>query len=77
MPRPPRADAAGEIYHVLNRGNGRQAVFHKNVDYEAFERVLIEGLQKFPVHLFAYCWMPNHWHMVLSPQRDGAMSRLM
>ncbi len=77
MPRPPRADAAGEIYHVLNRGNGKQTIFHKEADYEAFERVLVEGLDKFPVNLYAYCLLPNHWHMVLSPEVDGAMSKLM
>ena len=77
MPRPPRMDVAGEIYHVLNRGNGRQTIFHKDGDYDAFERVLHEGLEKHPVDLFSYQWMPNHWHMVLSPREDGAMSQLM
>ena len=77
MPRPPRADVAGEIYHVLNRGNGRQTVFYKDADYEAFERVLAEARQKHTVDLYAYCWMPNHWHMVISPKSDGGMSRLM
>ncbi len=77
MPRPPRADIAGEFYHALNRGNGRMTIFHKDADYEAFERVLCEGLEKFPVELIAYQWMSNHWHMVISPREDGAMSRLM
>lgn len=77
MPRPPRADAAGQIYHALNRGNDRKTIFHKEADYQAFEHVLAEGLQKFPVALYSYCWMPNHWHMVLSPREDGAMSQLM
>lgn len=77
MPRPPRADVAGEIYHVLNRGNGRMPIFHKEDDYEAFERVVDEGLHKYPVDLLAYQWMPNHWHFVLSPREDGAMSKLM
>ena len=49
MPRPPRADVAGHLYHALNRGHQRDAIFHKDGDYEAFERVLNEGLQKFPV----------------------------
>ena len=77
MPRPPRADQAGAIYHALNRGNARQAVFHKEEDFEAFEQIIGEGLGKYPVDLFAYQWMPNHWHMVLSPREDGAMSRLL
>lgn len=77
MPRPLRVDVAGQIYHALNRGNGRMTIFHKDEDYEAFERVLGEGLQKYAVDLIAYQWMPNHWHMVLSPREDGAMSQLM
>ena len=75
MPRPPRADEAGAIYHVLNRGNARRKIFLKEGDYEAYERILVEGLERYPIDLMAYQWMPNHWHMVLSPRRNGAMSR--
>lgn len=74
MPRPPRADEAGAIYHALNRGNARQTIFFKDADYEAFERLIAEALEKFPVQLIAYQWMSNHWHMVLSPLEDGGMS---
>ena len=74
MPRPLRADYGGQIYHALNRGNARGDLFFKEGDFEAFERVIWEGLQKYPVDLFAYQWMHNHWHMVLSPQKDKAMS---
>jgi len=74
MGRPPRADEAGAIYHALNRGNARHGIFFKDADFEAFERLIAEGLQKFPVDLIAYQWMSNHWHMILSPQVDGGMS---
>ena len=67
MPRPKRADEAGAAYHVLNRGNARSTIFHKNGDYEAFERILSEGLQRYAVELLAYQLMPNHWHLVLKP----------
>ncbi|QOV87683.1 IS110 family transposase [Humisphaera borealis] len=36
VPRTARSIAAGGFYHVLNRGNGRQAIFHKDADYGAF-----------------------------------------
>ncbi len=72
MARPPRADEAGAIYHALNRGNVRGTVFHKDEDFEAFERIVGEGRQRYAVELFAYQWMPNHWHMVLRPLEDGA-----
>ena len=61
MPRAPRADEAGAIYHALNRGNARQPVFFKDADFEAFERIIAEALEKFPVDLIAYQWMNNHW----------------
>ncbi len=77
MPRGPRADEAGGLYHALNRGNSRTEIFHKEADYEAFERILGEGLEQYDVHLFCYQLMPNHWHLVLSPNRDGEMSRFM
>ncbi len=77
MPRPKRADKAGAIYHALNRGNARSTIFHKDGDYEAFERILAEGLQRYAVELLAYQLMPNHWHMVLKPTRDGQMSQLL
>ena len=73
MGRPPRVDVAGGLYHALNRGNAKNPIFFKEEDYAAFERIVVEGLEKFPVDLFAYQWMNNHWHMVLSPQSDGGM----
>jgi putative transposase len=65
------------IYHVLNRGNGRMRLFHKEDDYDAFERVLAEGLGRYPVDLLTYCLMPNHWHLVVRPRTDLALGRLM
>ena len=74
MGRALRADEAGGIYHALNRGNAKQDFFFKVGDWEAFERIIAEGLDLFPVDLIAYQWMKNHGHMVLSPQEDGGMS---
>jgi putative transposase len=76
MPRQKRADEAGVIYHAINRGNARQKIFLKQEDYDAFIRVLAEGLEKYPVELFSFTLMPNHWHLVVRPQQDGQMGRL-
>ena len=59
-----RAIEAGMIYHVLNRGNGRMRLFRKDGDFHAFERVLAEGLQRYPVDLLTYCLMGSHWHLL-------------
>lgn len=77
MPRHRRAKEAGLVFHVLNRSAKRLPLFANAHDYLAFERVLIESLTRHEVALFAYCLMPNHWHLVLSPRSTGALSALM
>ena len=77
MPRAPRADEAGGLYHALNRGNMRATIFHKEEDYAAFERVLREGLDLHQIELFSYQLMPNHYHLLLRPAVDDEMSRFM
>ena len=77
MPRAARKAPAGITFHVLNRGVGRRGVFEKDEDFAAFERVMAYSLEAEPVQLFAYCLMPNHWHLLLSPQKDGQLGRFM
>lgn len=77
MPRTARSTEGGMIYHVLNRGNGRRWLFRKGGDYEAFERVLAEGMERYPVELLTYCVMSNHWHLVVRPKTDDALGRWM
>ena len=75
MPRTARATEGGVIYHVLNRGNGRMRIFRKAGDFDAFEHVLGESLQRYAVELLTYCLMPNHWHLVARPKTDDALGR--
>lgn len=74
MGRPLRAAEAGYVYHVLNRANARMTIFEKDEDYEAFERVLAEAVERTKTRLLAYCLMPNHWHLMVWPQSDGELS---
>ena len=77
MPRVGRRAPAGIIVHVLNRGNGRQKLFHKPGDYDAFVALLADVAAAVPVRVLAFCLMPNHWHLVLLPLKDGALSKFM
>lgn len=44
----------------------RLALFQKNDDYLAFERVLAESQERPDApRLLAWCLMPNHWHLVV------------
>ena len=74
MPRRLRVADGGYVYHDLNRAVAPAALFEKDGDYAAFLRVLTEAAEWRPVRLVSYCIMPNHWHLVLWPRRDGDLS---
>ena len=75
MGRPKRIDLGGYVYHVLNRSNGQAPIFQENGDYEVFLRTISQALKHVPgMRLLSYCLMPNHWHLVLWPRKDGELS---
>jgi len=77
MPRISRGLVDSSVYHVINRGNGGQVVFHKGKDYEAFIGIMEEAKVNYSVKVFAYCLMPNHFHMVLMPDKAEHLSKMM
>ncbi len=77
MPRTARASLGGWCYHVLNRGNARAEVFHKEQDYAAFVDLFEPACQRLPMRLLGYRLMPNHFHLVLWPHNDGDLGRWM
>jgi len=76
MARKPRIHYPGALYHVMLRGNARQAVFHHDIECRYFEDILAQGLEQYAIVLHAYCWMENHVHMALQV-RDEPLSKLM
>ncbi len=77
MPRPPRSAQGDMVYHVLNRANARMIIFDKDADYLAFEKVLVEAKEHYPMRMLSYCLMPNHWHFILYPETNEAMPLFM
>jgi putative transposase len=69
-----RCSDAGYVYHVLNRAVGRTTLFDKAADYAAFEKVLRQAWERTKMRLVSYLVMPNHWHLVVWPERDGQLS---
>jgi putative transposase len=65
------------VFHVINRAAKRSRIFESDADYRAFEQLLQAAAARIDVAIFAYCLMPNHWHLVASPRRDGELSRFM
>lgn len=69
MPRPLRIQFPGAVYHVMNRGNGRQAIFEDAADARRFMALLEEIAAPLGWRFHAYCLMTNHYHFVLhTPQ---------
>jgi len=77
MPRTARASVGGICYHVINRGNAQNEIFHKPADYQAFIELVEEACQRLPMRVLAYCLMPNHFHLALWPHDDRDLSRWM
>jgi len=76
MPRPQRIEYENAFYHVINRGRGRQNIFHSEKYYQAFLDTLSETRQRFGCIIHAYCLMGNHYHLLLETPRAN-LSRIM
>jgi REP element-mobilizing transposase RayT len=69
MARKLRVEYAGAVYHVMNRGDRREPIFHDDTDREQFLATLGEACQKAAWEVHAFCLMPNHFHLVVgTPQ---------
>jgi putative transposase len=64
-------------YHVLNRGNGKADVFHKDGDFAAFLQLMADANERLPMRILGYVLLDNHFHLVLWPRKDGDLSRWM
>ena len=65
MPRPPRVQFEGAIYHIVTRGDGRRALFHDEGHYVRLTDGLADEVQRSAWEVIAYCWMPNYIHVLL------------
>ena len=75
MARQPRIDIANEIYHVINRANAKQFIFNSDDDFLPVISALEETLKLYPIEIFSFCLMSNHWHFVVRPHSDGDLGR--
>ena len=59
-------------HHVTQRGNRRMAIFTSSADFELYRDLLAERLKLHAVTCSAYCLMPNHVHLLLTPMHEEA-----
>jgi len=65
MPRKPRVQFPGALYHITTRGNGKQSIFLSNRDRREFLRILQGVILDFSWLCYAYCLMTNHYHLLV------------
>ncbi len=65
MPRPLRIEYENAYYHVMNRGRGRQHIFHGDDYFSAFLSTLEQAHQRFGLQILSYCLMSNHYHLLV------------
>jgi REP element-mobilizing transposase RayT len=74
MTRPLRLEFSGALYHITSRGNGREAIYFSDDDYELFLAVLGDVCERFNWVVHAYCLMTNHYHLLVETP-DGNLSQ--
>src|SRR6185436_861874 len=75
MPRRLRSELPDGIFHVTSRGVARAPIVRDTHDYIALRTQLREVIRKFAWNVYAYCLMPNHYHLVLSTEREILRAR--
>ena len=60
----------------MNRGRGRQPIFHGPAYYHSFLTTLEEACRRFDAIMHAYCLMDNHYHLLLETPRAN-LDRIM
>ena len=65
----------GLPYHVHNRGCNRESIFRTTDDYSFLIHKAQTFLPNYALHVLAYCLMPNHYHFLLRPEKEDAISR--
>ena len=74
MARKARFTPIGSIVHVVNRGVERRRLFYEPRDYQRFIELLALGKEQHRVRVLGVCVMPNHYHALLCPDQDRAIS---
>ncbi|HOT05532.1 MAG TPA: transposase, partial [Atribacter sp.] len=65
MARPVRIEFPGALYHITARGNKKENIFNHDRDRMVFLKILNETIIRYQFICYAYCLMPNHYHLLI------------
>lgn len=65
MPRAPRMQYEGAVYHVMSRGVKGEPIFLDRQDYEIFLHTVDAVCERTGWRVHAFCLLPSHYHLLL------------
>jgi len=75
--RLPRFVLPGHPQHVIQRGNNRQIIFCSECDYQFYLEKLFDAAKEHACDIHAYVLMTNHVHLLVTPQTENSISKMM
>jgi REP element-mobilizing transposase RayT len=71
VPRKPREEVDGGVFHVFARGNDKRLIYRDDDDRRIYLRMLRGTVKQRRWRLLAYCLMENHVHLLVeTPQAN-------
>jgi len=77
MARMPRYVIPGQPQHVIQRGNNHQPIFGTDADHRCYLEKLKDASLKHECDIHAYVLMTNHVHLLVTPQHDNSIGKMM
>ena len=77
MPRLARNVFPKLPHHITQRGNRREDIFFTETDRNIYLKWLNEYTQKYNVDVLAYCLMTNHVHLILKPDSEDGLQKVL
>jgi putative transposase len=63
--------------HIMGRGNNKQPIFASDAEKRYFRFLLFKMMPQNGVHIYHYCLMDNHFHLVVRLDRGADLSRFL
>lgn len=70
MPHLARKKSASGYYHVVPKGQSDQIIFESDADRRYYIHLLDKAKEEMHIHIYAYCLMSNHVHLIFEDPED-------
>jgi putative transposase len=71
VPREPRIEIPGGIYHIGSKGNRGCEIYADDFERRIFQKLLSLASSRFGWICHSYCLMSNHYHLLIQLELEG------